>query len=119
MSPIKQRLLEAIERTPESILEQTLTFLEFLISRRQTTAPDFDSDFDSDTDSNDQILADLKASLHQASSEAREVYRRLFGRHSRDAGGGDCDSLDTCKSPVKCRGEKGAGQGRAANDRRA
>lgn len=64
MSPIKQRLLEAIERTPESILEQTLTFLEFLISRTQTAAPDLDSDFDSDTDSNHQILADLKASLH-------------------------------------------------------
>ncbi|MEP6516359.1 hypothetical protein [Microcoleus vaginatus] len=67
MSPIKQRLLEAIERTPESLLEQTLTFLEFLTSRTQTAlAPDFDSDFDSDTDSNDKILGDLKASLHQA-----------------------------------------------------
>ncbi|MEG4146417.1 hypothetical protein [Microcoleus sp. Pol12B5] len=67
MSPIKQRLLEAIERTPESLLEQTLTFLEFLTSRTQTAlAPDFDSDFDSDTDSNDKILADLKVSLHQA-----------------------------------------------------
>ncbi|MEG4500688.1 hypothetical protein QUB05_29870 [Microcoleus sp. F10-C6] len=67
MSPIKQRLLEAIERTPESLLEQTLTFLEFLTSRTQAgIVPDFDSDFDSDTDSNDQILADLKASLHQA-----------------------------------------------------
>ncbi|MCC3412201.1 MAG: hypothetical protein JGK24_17820 [Microcoleus sp. PH2017_29_MFU_D_A] len=67
MSLIKQRLLEAIERTPESLLEQTLTFLEFLTSRTQTAiAPDFDSDFDSDTDSNDQILADLKTSLHQA-----------------------------------------------------
>ena len=31
MSPIKQRLLEAIERTPESILEQTLAFLELTI----------------------------------------------------------------------------------------
>ncbi|MCW6053716.1 hypothetical protein K4039_27620 [Lyngbya sp. CCAP 1446/10] len=68
LSPIKQRLLEAIERTPEPLLEQTLTFLEFLTSRTQSAAPDFDSDFDSDTDSNDQILADLKASLHQASS---------------------------------------------------
>jgi len=68
MSPIKQRLLEAIERTPESILEQTLTFLEFLTSRTPAPAiaPDCDSDFDSDTDSNDQILADLKTSLHQA-----------------------------------------------------
>lgn len=68
MSPIKQRLLEAIEQTPESILEQTLTFLEFLISRTPAAgiAPDLDSDFDSDTDSNDKILADLKASLHQA-----------------------------------------------------
>lgn len=67
MSPIKQRLLEAIERTPELILEQTLTFLEFLTSRTQTAiAPDFDSDFDSDIDSNDQILGDLKVSLHQA-----------------------------------------------------
>lgn len=67
MSPIKQRLLEAIERTPESLLEQTLTFLEFLTSRTQTAiAPDLDSDFDSDTDSNDQILADLKTSFHQA-----------------------------------------------------
>ncbi len=69
LSPIKQRLLEAIERTPEPLLEQTLTFLEFLTSRTQSAhAPDFDSDFDSDNDSNDQILADLKASLHQASS---------------------------------------------------
>jgi hypothetical protein len=66
MSPIKQRLLEAIERTPESLLEQTLTFLEFLTSRTQTAAPELDSDFDSDIDSNDQILADLKTSLHQA-----------------------------------------------------
>ncbi|MEG4806488.1 hypothetical protein QUA82_01080 [Microcoleus sp. F8-D3] len=69
MSPIKQRLLEAIERTPEPLLEQTLAFLEFLTSRAQSAiAPDFDSGFDSDTDSNDRILADLKASLHQASS---------------------------------------------------
>lgn len=69
MLPIKQRLLEAIEQTPESILEQTLTFLEFLMSRTQSAiAPDCDSDFDSDTDFNDQILADLKTSLHQASS---------------------------------------------------
>ncbi|MEG4494919.1 hypothetical protein [Microcoleus sp. D3_18_C4] len=38
-----------------------------MTSRTQTAlAPDFDSDFDSDTDSNDKILADLKASLHQA-----------------------------------------------------
>ncbi len=67
MSQIKQRLLEAIERTPEPLLEQILAFLEFLTSRTQTAiVPDFDSDFDSDTDSNDQILADLKASLHQA-----------------------------------------------------
>ena len=66
MSPIKQRLLEAIERTPESLLEQTLMFLEFLTSRTQSAAPDIHSDFDSDNDSNDQILADLKASLHQA-----------------------------------------------------
>ncbi len=66
MSLIKQRLLEAIERTPELILEQTLTFLEFLTSRTQTAAPELDADFDSDIDSNDQILADLKVSLHQA-----------------------------------------------------
>jgi len=43
LSPIKQRLLEAIERTPEPLLEQTLTFLEFLTSRTQSAiAPDFD-----------------------------------------------------------------------------
>ncbi len=71
MSPIKQRLLEAIERTPEPLLEQTLAFLEFLTSRTQSAigGPDLDSDFDSDTDSNEQILAALKASLHQASSK--------------------------------------------------
>ena len=76
MSPIKQRLLEAIERTPEPLLEQTLAFLEFLTSRTQSAiVPDFDSDggghgdtAPTDTDSNEQILADLKASLHQASS---------------------------------------------------
>jgi hypothetical protein len=69
MSPIKQRLLEAIERAPEPLLEQTLVFLEFLTGRAQSAIdPDGDSDFDSDTDSNAQILADLKVSLHQASS---------------------------------------------------
>lgn len=69
MSPIKQRLLEAIERTPEPLLEQTLVFLEFLTSRTQSAiGSDLDSDFDPKSDSNEQILADLKASLHQASS---------------------------------------------------
>ncbi|NJK75037.1 MAG: hypothetical protein HC849_32245 [Oscillatoriales cyanobacterium RU_3_3] len=67
MSPIKQRLLEAIDRTPEPLLEQTLAFLEFLTARTQSAiVPDFDSDFDSDTDSNAQILTDLKASFQQA-----------------------------------------------------
>ncbi|MEG3849978.1 hypothetical protein QT971_22005 [Microcoleus sp. herbarium19] len=83
MSPIKQRLLEAIEQTPESILEQTLTFLEFLISRTPAAAiaPDFDSDFDSDTDSNDRILADLKASLHARQSRKNLPHRGALGRH--------------------------------------
>ncbi|MGL5060937.1 MAG: hypothetical protein ACRC62_13255 [Microcoleus sp.] len=67
MSPIKQRLLEAIERTPEPLLEQTLVFLEFLTSRtRSVIVPDTESDFDSDTDSKAQILDDLKVSLQQA-----------------------------------------------------
>jgi hypothetical protein len=62
MSPIKQRLLAAIEQTPEPLLDQTLAFLEFLTARSPSSiAPDFDPD----TDSNAQILADLKASLHQ------------------------------------------------------
>jgi hypothetical protein len=91
MSPIKQRLLSAIEQTPEPLLAQTLAFLEFLIARSapaitelptqslqpeftkdptvdtsSDTNPAFDSDFDPDTDSNAQILADLKTSLHQS-----------------------------------------------------
>ena len=74
MSPIKKRLLEAIERTPEPLLEQTLAFLEFLTSRTQSAiVPDLESDgrghggtAPTDTDSNEQILADLKASLHQS-----------------------------------------------------
>ncbi|NQE37309.1 hypothetical protein [Microcoleus asticus] len=79
MSPIKKRLLEAIERTPESILEQTLTFLEFLTSRTQAgIVPNFDSDFDSDTDSNDQILADLKASFHQAKVGQTSPIKQLW-----------------------------------------
>jgi hypothetical protein len=63
MSPIKQRLLAAIEQTPEPLLDQTLAFLEFLTTRSPqiSIAPDFDPD----TDSNAKILADLKASLHQ------------------------------------------------------
>jgi hypothetical protein len=62
MSPIKQRLLAAIEQTPEPLLDQTLAFLEFLTTRSLSS---IDPDFDPDTDSNAQILADLKASLHQ------------------------------------------------------
>ncbi len=90
MSPIKQRLLTAIEETPEPLLEQTLAFLEFLMIRSAlalgelptqslqskvntdlmvSTHSDNDSDFDSDTDSNAQILADLKTSFHQAKAE--------------------------------------------------
>jgi hypothetical protein len=63
MPPIKQRLLDAIERTPEPLLEQTLAFLESLTAR---TPPAIAPDFDPDTDSSPQILADLKDSLHQA-----------------------------------------------------
>ncbi len=63
MSPIKQRLLEAIEQTPEPLLEQTLAFLEFLTAR---TSPAIAPDFNPDTDSSAQILADLKVSLQQA-----------------------------------------------------
>jgi hypothetical protein len=74
MPPIKQRLLTAIEQSPEPLLEQTLAFLEFLTAR---IAPAITShpvgtvlgspeDFDPDSDSKEQILADLKASLHQA-----------------------------------------------------
>ncbi|MCX5963039.1 MAG: hypothetical protein NT070_07790 [Cyanobacteria bacterium] len=36
MSPIKQRLLAAIEQTPEPLLDQTLAFLEFLTARSQS-----------------------------------------------------------------------------------
>jgi hypothetical protein len=35
MSSVKQRLLEAIEQTPEPLLEQTLVFLEFLTTREK------------------------------------------------------------------------------------
>jgi hypothetical protein len=63
MSPIKQRLLAAIEQTPEPLLDQTLAFLEFLTNRPPQIA--IAPDFEPDTDSNSQILADLKASLHQ------------------------------------------------------
>jgi hypothetical protein len=67
MSLIKQRLLSAIEQTPEPLLGQTLAFLEFLTARTQSTiASDLTQDFDPDTDFSPQILADLKASLHQA-----------------------------------------------------
>ncbi len=67
MSPTKQRLLAAIEQTPESLLDQTLAFLEFLMARTASAiAPDLTPDFDPDTDSNPQILADLKDSLRQA-----------------------------------------------------
>jgi hypothetical protein len=59
MSPIKQRLLAAIEQTPEPLLDQTLAFLGFLTARSPSS---IDPDFDPDTDSNAQILADLKAS---------------------------------------------------------
>jgi hypothetical protein len=65
MSRIKQRLLQVIEHTPEELLEQTLAFLEFLMTRIQ---PEVAADFDPDNDSNEQILIDLKASLHAAQS---------------------------------------------------
>jgi len=65
MSPIKQRLLTAIEQTPEPLLEQTLKFLENLLDR---TSPTFAAkiSFYPDTDSTAQIMADLKESLQQA-----------------------------------------------------
>jgi hypothetical protein len=75
MSSIRERLLTAIEPAPEPLLEQMLTFLEFLTARSAaashqvsfigTDAAD-DENFDPDGDSNEQILADLKVSLHQA-----------------------------------------------------
>ena len=64
MSPIKQRLLTAIEQTSEPLLEQTLRFLETL--REKTLQTPEPSNFDPDTDSTEEILADLKESLRQA-----------------------------------------------------
>ena len=70
MSPIKQRLLTAIEQTPEPLLEQTLKFLESLLDRTLPTAATIN--FDPDTDSTAQIMADLKESLRQA--QAGQTY---------------------------------------------
>ena len=68
MSPIKQRLLTAIEQTPEPILEQTLKFLESLLDKKSRS----NISFDPDTASTAQILADLKESFRQ--SEAGQTY---------------------------------------------
>ena len=68
MSPIKQRLLTAIEQTPEPLLEQTLKFLESLLDKKSSS----NISFDPDTDSTAQILADLKESFRQ--SEAGQIY---------------------------------------------
>ena len=70
MLPIKQRLLTAIEQTPEPLLEQTLKFLESLLEKTLKTSEP--NNFDPDTDSTAQILADLKESFRQA--EARQTY---------------------------------------------
>ena len=71
MSPIKQRLLTAIEQTPEPLLEQTLKFLENLLDRTAPTSA-AKINFDPDTDSTAQIMADLKESLRQA--QAGQTY---------------------------------------------
>ncbi|MCY7408450.1 MAG: hypothetical protein LH631_14040 [Alkalinema sp. CAN_BIN05] len=71
MSPIKQRLLTAIEQTPEPLLEQTLKFLENLLDRTSSTST-AKINFDPDTDSTAQIMADLKESLRQA--QAGQTY---------------------------------------------
>jgi hypothetical protein len=65
MLSIKQRLLEAIEHTPEPLLEETLTFLESLITRVQPVLMP-DEEFDPASDSKAQILADLNVSLQQS-----------------------------------------------------
>jgi hypothetical protein len=65
MMPIKQRLLEVIERTPDPLLEKALTFLETLIIQNQSALQP-DDEFDPATDSKAQILADLRTSLEQS-----------------------------------------------------
>ncbi len=73
MSSIKQRLLEAIEKTPEPLLEQTLVFLEFLTTREEIVTdvyPDaasvsiLDEDYLED-ESDTSILAGLRQSLQE------------------------------------------------------
>ncbi len=75
MSLIKQRLLEAIEQTPEPLLEQTLMFLEFLTTREKVAiAPDgypdtasvsiFGEDYPED-ESDPSILTGLRQSLQE------------------------------------------------------
>ena len=77
MSSIKQRLLTAIEQTPEPLLEQTLKFLESLLKKTlQTPEP---NNFDIDTDSTAQILADLKESLRQAKAGQTYPIAELMG----------------------------------------
>jgi hypothetical protein len=65
MLSIKQRLLAVIEQAPDPLLEETLTFLEFLMTRTERSLP-LDEDFDPASDSKSQILADLKTSLQQS-----------------------------------------------------
>jgi hypothetical protein len=65
MLSIKQRLLAAIEQAPDPLLEETLTFLEFLITRTERSLP-LNEEFDPDSDSKAQILVDLKTSLQQS-----------------------------------------------------
>ena len=64
MLSIKQRLLAVIEQAPDPLLEETLTFLEFLMTRTERSLP-FD-EFDPASDSKGRILADLKTSLQQS-----------------------------------------------------
>ena len=66
MLSIKQRLLAVIEQAPDPLLEETLTFLEFLMTRTVERSLPFDEDFDPASDSKGQILADLKTSLQQS-----------------------------------------------------
>jgi hypothetical protein len=65
MRSIKQRLLEVIEQAPDPLLEETLAFLEFLMTRKPQSLP-VNAEFDPATDSKAQILADLKTSLQQS-----------------------------------------------------
>jgi hypothetical protein len=84
---IKELLLQEIESTPETVLEETLNFLRFLKTKQPTNQPPIH-----DTNANNQIVIEPQTPIHSTGRSLLE--------HLKTIGNWEGDDFEECLEMV-------------------